>query len=289
MPDPGLQNVFLAVALAFTPDRPQVATPLLVSCTGSDHVTIEPIRPKEAAVMNGTLTAVPPSYSNVDYDMSEVSSTPEGRLVASTASQEEDLPNESGTHQDQTKPAVGITTIFPQLSPSLSASSSASSSAPSSAEPASPPSTQTHHTFTCRIDNCASDLRVDYSTLKTHLQTVHDYPPVRYGHALECRWADCVCKIKCKDRRPAVHGVHKEDITKHIWEAHLNFQDPCPKCGEVRWVGGFSKSRHENVCKGRTPARCRACYELFPSELLLGAHYESRMCPRRTADAALMM
>jgi hypothetical protein len=272
MPDHGLQNGFLAVALAFTPDRPQFATPLLISCTVPDHVTIEPIRPKEAAVMTGISTAVSPSYSNVDCDMSEVSSTPEGRLVTSTTSQEEDLPNEPGTLEDETQPAVGITTMFPQSSPSLSASSFASSSSPSSAEPASPPSTQTHHTFTCRIDNCATDLHVNFPTLEAHLGAVHHYPPVRRGHALECRWIGVGC------------AARKEDIAKHIWEAHLDFQTPCPKCGEVGWAPGFSMNRHKKTCAGRKPARCQMCYELFPSELMLGAHYESQMCPRRILE-----
>jgi hypothetical protein len=297
-PDHVLQNGSLPVALAFTSDQPQFATPMLISCTGSDHVTVEPMHPTEATLMTGISTTVPPSNSSVERDMLDVLSTPEGLPAAATASQEEDLPDGKDMYeqtQDQAIPTIGITTTSPQSSSSLSTSSASSSSSASSTEPVSPPST--HPTFTCRVDNCATDLHVDYSTLEAHLGAVHGYPPVRHGHALECRWFDCVCKLKCKDREPqpaihgvrGVHGIHKEDITKHIWEAHLDFQTPCPKCGEVGWVPGFSMNRHKKTCAGRKPARCQMCYELFPSEVVLGAHYELRLCPRRTPDAALMI
>jgi hypothetical protein len=156
-----------------------------------------------------------------------------------------------------------------------------SASPPSSVSPASTASA--HPSFTCRVDNCGTSLHVDLPTLKLHLGADHGYPPIRRGHALECRWVGCLCKLKCKDRDRTVHGIHKEDIAQHMWEHHLNFQDPCPKCGEVRWVRGFSKTRHERACAGRRPARCRACYEPFPLEVVLGAHYELRLCPSRAA------
>jgi hypothetical protein len=177
--------------------------------------------------------------------------------------------------------AVTSTTVSSQTTASPAPASTRSS----------PSSASGHPTFTCLIDQCGVDLPVDISTLKAHLGLFHGYPALRRGQALECRWSGCTCKrTGCKGRNPEhpkrhdhghhSHGVHGEDIVGHIWEQHLNFQDPCPKCGEARWSYGFSKSRHEKACPGRKQARCRRCCVLFESEAALAGHVELRLCAR---------
>jgi hypothetical protein len=136
-------------------------------------------------------------------------------------------------------------------------------------------------TFTCLVDGCGLELPVDLSTLKQHLVVIHGYPASRRGHVLECRWTTCECKSTGCKGRPGRHGVHGEDIARHIWEHHLSFQDPCSKCGILGWARSWCKTRHEHTCKGRKPARCRKCGVLFTSEAALGGHLELDRCPER--------
>jgi hypothetical protein len=136
-------------------------------------------------------------------------------------------------------------------------------------------------TFVCLINGCGEQLPVDLPTLERHLGAIHLYPARRRGHALDCRWTGCECKLTGCKGRPYSHGAHSEDITSHVWNHHLSFQDPCSKCGEVGWLPGFSKKRHEAKCAGRKPARCRTCYILFDSEAGLAGHFALDMCPKR--------
>jgi hypothetical protein len=144
---------------------------------------------------------------------------------------------------------------------------------------------QSHPTFICCVDGCGSFIFVNLSSLREHLDVFHVAP---YSERpLKCRWVGCVCKLPaCKGHIQGAHGVHVGDMAKHIWENHLDFQDACPKCGEVGWVPGFSKNRHEKKCAGRKPARCRMCCVLFDSEVALAGHLALDRCPRRAGAVA---
>jgi hypothetical protein len=268
----------MLVALSSTPDQPSY-TP---SCAG--HLTEEPMHASDPTViecskMMNVPIALPSSISSSTADghddVSEASSGTPTLSATTSASPVGDLHRGQVVHEQ--------VQIIPVAGTMSSPHSPARLPAPTDPTPTCPPvpTASTHPSFTCRVDNSGTNLHVDLPTIKLHLGADHGYPPVRRGHTLECRWVGCVCKLKCKDRERAVHGIHKEDVAKHIWEHHLNFQDPCPKCGEIRWVHGFSKRRHGRVCVGRQPARCRTCYELYPSEVVLGAHYELRLCSKR--------
>jgi hypothetical protein len=138
-------------------------------------------------------------------------------------------------------------------------------------------------TFSCLVDDCGLAVRVGIASIKEHLSQVHGY--LSLGDQEEvCRWMMCVCK--CRKRQPPEHRSHTKDMAKHIWDTHMGFRDPCSQCGEVRWVAGFSKRRHEETCTGGQPRRCTLCYEEFPSELELGIHYKFQMCLHRSAAGA---
>jgi hypothetical protein len=144
---------------------------------------------------------------------------------------------------------------------------------------------QGHPTFICCVDGCGSHIFVNLSSLREHLDVFHVVPYSK--HSLKCRWVGCVCKVTaCKGHIQGAHGVHVGDMAKHIWEHHLNFRDACPKCGEVGWVPGFSKNRHEKKCAGRKLARCRACCVLFDSEAALAGHLALDRCPQRAGAVA---
>jgi hypothetical protein len=154
-------------------------------------VTGEPTHP---ARMTNPCTALPSSI----YDMSEASATAQRFSAAATALPEEDISSDQGIYmqeQDQTTSSISTPTSSLPSSASLSVSRSSSSTSTSSVGPALPASsasaTSTHPTFTCRVDNCGTDLLVDFRTLKQHLSAVHGYPPVHRGHALQCCWSSC--------------------------------------------------------------------------------------------------
>jgi hypothetical protein len=133
----------------------------------------------------------------------------------------------------------------------------------------------------CMIDSCGQHITVDKDILRQHLTTTHGYPAPQRSRSVLCRWADCHCTrpstCRSVDLEPG-HGVHIEDITEHVWIAHLNFQDVCGKCGNARWVHGFSLQRHENGCGGRKPARCKGCRRIFRSTVALAGHVELGLC-----------
>jgi hypothetical protein len=146
-------------------------------------------------------------------------------------------------------------------------------------------STRPIPTFRCEMPDCGADVAVDKKALLIHLLTVHDYPPTRRGQSVYCLWPGCFCKkqgadgTRCKGRDPG-HMSHAEDIVEHIWDAHLDFQDVCPKCGDAGWTHAFSKGRHEKACDGkRQPARCRACRVVFRSTVAFAGHLELELCP----------
>jgi hypothetical protein len=139
---------------------------------------------------------------------------------------------------------------------------------------------QSHPTFICCVDGCGSYIFVDLSSLREHLDVFHVAP--QNEHPLKCHWFGCVCKLTaCQGHIQGAHGVHVGDMAKHIWEHHLNFQDACPKCGEVGWASGYSMNRHEKTCAGRKPARCRTCCVLFDSKAALAGHLAFDRCPGR--------
>jgi hypothetical protein len=149
------------------------------------------------------------------------------------------------------------------------------------------PLAQNHPTFICYVDGCGFRVFVDLPTLRDHLAVFHGCPTPQSGQPWKCRWSGCVCKLTaCKGHMQGTHGAHVVDLAKHIWEHHLNFQDACPKCGEVGWVPGYSKNRHEKKCAGRKPARCRTCCVLFDSEAALAGHLALDRCPRRAGAVA---
>jgi hypothetical protein len=133
----------------------------------------------------------------------------------------------------------------------------------------------------CMVDNCDQDIAVDKAILHQHLTSAHGYPALHRSRSVLCRWSGCVCTrpSSCRSLNlGAGHGVHIEGITDHIWTAHLNFQDVCGKCGDARWVHGFSLQRHMNTCGGRKQARCKGCRQMFRSTVALAGHIELGQC-----------
>jgi hypothetical protein len=169
-----------------------------------------------------------------------------------------------------------LTTTSP-LSPTPDATTSASPLRDSESVPNStpPPSVR------CMIDNCGQAVTVNKDILREHLSTIHEYPASHRSHSVACRWSGCICTRPRTCRSPNLggnHGVHVEDVTEHIWTTHLNFQDVCGKCGDARWVPGFSLQRHMNGCGGRKPARCKGCCQIFKSTVAFTGHLELGLC-----------
>jgi hypothetical protein len=159
---------------------------------------------------------------------------------------------------------------------------------PSTAAPASPmsnpepvPNVPTPPVVRCMIDSCGQHITVDKDVLRQHLTTTHGYPAPQRSRSVLCRWADCRCTrpstCRSVDLEPG-HGVHIEDVTEHVWTSHLNFQNICGKCGDARWVHGFSLQRHTLGCVGRKPARCVGCRRIFRSTVALAGHVELGQC-----------
>jgi hypothetical protein len=166
-------------------------------------------------------------------------------------------------------------TPLPASVPSIAASASPRSSS----EPV--PEVPSLSVVRCMIDNCRHDIEVDKVILRTHLTNVHGYPAPHRSRSVLCRWSGCICTRPSTCRSPNLgvgHGVHIEDITEHIWTTHLNFQDVCSKCGDARWVHGFSLQRHMSGCAGRKPARCKGCRIVFKSTVALAGHMELGLC-----------
>jgi hypothetical protein len=164
----------------------------------------------------------------------------------------------------------------------------APASVPSPAPPASPmsdpepvPNVPTPPVVRCRIDSCDQHITVDKDVLRQHLTATHGYPAPQRSRSVLCRWAECRCTrpstCRSGDLEPG-HGVHIEDVTEHIWTSHLNFQNICSKCGDARWVHGFSLQRHTLACAGRKPARCVGCCRIFRSTVALAGHVELGQC-----------
>jgi hypothetical protein len=133
----------------------------------------------------------------------------------------------------------------------------------------------------CMVDDCSQDVAVDKLVLRQHLTSTHHYPAPHRSRSVLCRWSGCICTRPSTCRSPnlgAGHGVHIEDITDHIWSAHLSFQDVCGKCGDARWARGYSFQRHTDGCAGRKPARCVGCRQIFTSTAALVGHVELGQC-----------
>jgi hypothetical protein len=133
----------------------------------------------------------------------------------------------------------------------------------------------------CMVDNCGKDIAVSKDALHQHLTATHNYPAPHRSRSVVCRWSGCLCTrpSTCRSLNLGTgHGVHIEDITEHVWTAHLNFQDICQKCGDARWVHGFSLQRHMNGCGGRKQARCKWCHQIFRSTVALAGHVELGLC-----------
>jgi hypothetical protein len=133
----------------------------------------------------------------------------------------------------------------------------------------------------CMVDNCDQDIAVDKIVLRQHLTTSHHYPTPHRSRSVLCRWSGCLCTRPSTCRSPNLgvgHGVHIEDITDHVWSAHLSFQDVCGKCGDARWARGFSFQRHVRGCAGGKPARCVGCCQIFRSTIALAVHVELGQC-----------
>jgi hypothetical protein len=133
----------------------------------------------------------------------------------------------------------------------------------------------------CMVDNCGQDIAVDKNVLREHLTTIHGYPAPHRSHSVICGWGVCLCTRPSTCRFPNLgvgHAFHTEDITEHVWAAHLNFQDVCWKCGDARWAKGFSLQRHVSGCGGRKQARCKGCCHMFRSTAALVGHVELGQC-----------
>jgi hypothetical protein len=136
----------------------------------------------------------------------------------------------------------------------------------------------------CEMDACRAVIPISKTALRKHLTIAQGYPTQHRSHSVVCRWANCLCTRPSSCRTlnlpldHGVHGVHVEDITEHIWAAHLNFQDVCSKCGDARWARGFSFQRHTIGCAGRKPARCKECRQIFRSTIALAGHIELGQC-----------
>jgi hypothetical protein len=148
-------------------------------------------------------------------------------------------------------------------------------------DPESTPITTSPPTVRCMVENCGQDVAVDKLVLRQHLTTGHNYPAPHRSRSVLCRWSGCLCTRPSTCRSPSLgagHGVHIEDITDHIWTAHLSFQDVCGKCGDARWARGYSFQRHTDGCAGRKPARCVGCRQIFTSTAALVGHVELGQC-----------
>jgi hypothetical protein len=181
--------------------------------------------------------------------------------------------------------AIGATTdaIYPHSTAMPPLAPVPSTAAPTSllSDPEPVPNVPTPPVVRCRIDSCEQHITVDKDVLRQHLTTTHRYPAPHRSRSVLCRWADCRCTrpstCHSVDLEPG-HGVHIEDITEHVWTSHLNFQNICGKCGDARWVHGFSLQRHTLGCAGRKPARCVGCRRIFRSTVALAGHVELGQC-----------
>jgi hypothetical protein len=245
----------------------QLATLSHNQCTGSGHVTVSAM----TAMGFGTTPQHHPahlsSFSNSDRAAPAWAPEPsETQTAADLLFQQWFVPEHQAPYGQEAQVRAHMAASSQSFVPThMTSSSSAQSGSPAS-------------TFTCLVDGCGQELPVHLPTLEEHLVIIHGYPEFRHGHALECRWTGCECKSTGCKGRPGRHGAHGGDIARHIWEHHLSFQDPCSKCGILGWARSWCRTRHENTCKGRKPARCRTCGVLFTSEAALGGHLELDRC-----------
>jgi hypothetical protein len=212
----------------------------------------------------------PPFTSATLPSISETNAAPVVLDMIGAAGQDIDV--------DTTTPAIHpYSTAMPPPAPVSGTSTPASPLSDSESTPitTSPP------TVRCMVDDCGQDIAVDKLVLRQHLSTSHNYPAPHRSRSVLCRWSGCLCTRPSTCRSPnlgAGHGVHIEDITDHIWTAHLSFQDVCGKCGDARWARGYSFQRHTDGCAGRKPARCVGCRQIFTSTAALVGHVELGQC-----------
>jgi hypothetical protein len=116
----------------------------------------------------------------------------------------------------------------------------------------------------CMVDNCGEEISVKRTILQAHLASAHGYGTLPRSHSVICRWSGCMCT--------------RQDIVEHVWQAHLDFQDVCGKCGDAGWNRRSSFQRHTRKCIGRKPARCKGCCHFFRSTIALAGHIELGQC-----------
>jgi hypothetical protein len=135
----------------------------------------------------------------------------------------------------------------------------------------------------CQILGCTDwlvPIGRGYTALAAHLAHEHGY---QLGTEYTCWWNGCQCfeLPGCSENhRPRnIHPWRGRDMLNHILNAHLDFVYVCSKCGTGPFSQKSSCDRHEASCRrGRVPARCRSCLQVFPSIITLGAHAESGLC-----------
>jgi hypothetical protein len=127
-----------------------------------------------------------------------------------------------------------------------------------------PPETNFAPLVRCMVDNCGEDISVERTILRAHLASTRGYRTIPRSRSAICRWSGCICS--------------RQDIVEHIWQAHLNFQDVCGKCGDVSCTRKSSFQRHTRRCISRKPARCKGCCHFFRSTIALAGHIELGQC-----------
>jgi hypothetical protein len=151
--------------------------------------------------------------------------------------------------------------------------------------------------MTCKIDACTATLPIErnYAWLGIHLVYGHGYLLDNGDGNVEttCRWRDCGTKLTLltgpnASSNPTGYSQplivaqpwqgRSSDLLDHITAVHLSFADLCSTCGSGPFSRRSSKLRHEAMCKGRVPARCKVCLREFPSIIALGGHAELGLC-----------
>jgi hypothetical protein len=93
----------------------------------------------------------------------------------------------------------------------------------------------------------------------------------------------------------SVHVVLMYDMVGQRCDNALEFIDSGLRAREVceeRKLGielDASEDNTRSAARTATPARCRTCYELFPSKLVLSAQYERQMCSKRMPAIKMTM
>jgi hypothetical protein len=130
----------------------------------------------------------------------------------------------------------------------------------------------------CPFPGCNSIVNLDTNAqyLREHFSNHHANLLASGIH--DCPFHGCCCSRNCRGRGPR-HAWHGQNIIRHIFDHHLDFEDVCPKCGRGKFANSFSFNRHVDFsCRGRSVARCTICWNLFPSETALSYHSEFDHC-----------